>query len=77
MIIRRIRVVLPARLRHSAAEEARVIAEALAVQMAGRGISQNQSLHLPSAEQTGAGIAHRVGLALPATATGTGGRHGD
>jgi hypothetical protein len=73
MIIRRLRIALPARLRATADRDGRALAEALAAELAARGLTGNQSLTLPSAGQTGAGIAQRVGSALP----GTGGRHGD
>jgi hypothetical protein len=73
MIIRLVRLVLPARLKAKAGEEARVIAAALARELAQRGVKgATQSLTLPGAGQTGAGIAHRIGPSLRA-----GGRHGD
>jgi hypothetical protein len=77
MIIQRLRIVLPARLRATADVEARVLAEALAVEMAGRdGLATKQALTLPGAGQTGAGMAHRIGLAGFSTGPAKGGRHG-
>jgi hypothetical protein len=70
MIIRRIRLVLPARLKATASPAARILAETLATEMALRGVTEKQSLTLPAAGQTSAGIAHRIGPALG------GGRHG-
>lgn len=63
MIIRRIKISLPARLKHTAAHEARMIAEAVA-----RSAHANQgkgtlSVRLPGNGETGAPIALRAGLA--------------
>ncbi|MEM6635160.1 MAG: hypothetical protein AAF667_04645 [Pseudomonadota bacterium] len=70
MIVRRIKISLPARLKQSAAADARMIAEAIAQATHAKQASGHLSLRLPGNGEAGAPIALRAGLAAK------GGRHG-
>ncbi len=72
MLIRRITLSLPAHLRATAADDARLIAEALGREIHARGLADPRiSLALPGAGQSAPVLAARMVSALP-----KGGRHG-
>jgi hypothetical protein len=69
--IRRIRLVLPARMKGTAVHDARVIAEAAGKALAGAPGEAPGRVEVPGRGLTGAVLAGQVGLAV-----GAGGRHG-
>jgi hypothetical protein len=73
MIIRRLSLTLPATMRASAATDARVLGEALALELAGRGApATHLTLNLAHGGQSAPVLAARLAATLPAK----GGRHG-
>lgn len=73
MLIRRLSITLPARMRAGAEHDARALAEAIAGELAARGQTPHErlSVSLPDTGLTGAALARTLAATLP-----KGGRHG-
>ena len=64
MRIRRMKITLPARLKHTAQHDARAMAQAVAQALSDNG-GQSAQVTLDGQGQSGALLAQRVGMALP------------